>query len=305
MADERIALKQLLDKGSDAELLSEMIGFVANRLMQLDVESLCKASRYERNDERENYRNGYRDRAWETRAGTVDLKVPKLRRGSYFPEFLEPRRASEQALVAVIQEAYIGGLSTRDVDNLVKTMGMSGVSKSQVSRLCASIDERVGEFLNRPLEGDWPYLWLDATYVRTRSGGRIVNVAIVVAVAVNREGRREVLGIEVMPSESEVFWSEFLRSLTHRGLRGVKLVVSDAHEGLKAAVRKVIGAGWQRCRVHFMRNALQRVPKRAQAMVTAALRTAFDQPNAETAHAQWRFRGNIGRSCIPRIRWND
>jgi transposase-like protein len=288
MTDERIALKQLLDKGSDAELLSEMIGFVANRLMQLDVESLCKASRYERNDERENYRNGYRDRAWETRAGTVDLKVPKLRRGSYFPEFLEPRRASEQALVAVIQEAYIGGLSTRDVDNLVKTMGMSGVSKSQVSRLCASIDERVGAFLSRPLEGDWPYLWLDATYVRTRSGGRIVNVAIVVAVAVNREGRREVLGIEVMPSESEVFWSEFLRSLTHRGLRGVKLVVSDAHEGLKAAVRKVIGAGWQRCRVHFMRNALQRVPKRAQAMVTAALRTAFDQGDAESAHAQWR-----------------
>ena len=301
MADERIALKQLLDKGSDAELLSEMIGFVANRLMQLDVESLCKASRYERNDEWENYRNGYRDRAWETRAGTVDLKVPKLRRGSYFPEFLEPRRASDQALVAVIQEAYIGGLSTRDVDNLVKTMGMSGVSKSQVSRLCASIDERVGEFLNRPLEGDWPYLWLDATYVRTRSGGRIVNVAIVVAVAVNREGRREVLGIEVMPSESEVFWSEFLRSLTHRGLRGVKLVVSDAHEGLKAAVRKVIGAGWQRCRVHFMRNALQRVPKRAQAMVTAALRTAFDQNDAEAAHAQWRQLIDVFEGSHPKL----
>lgn len=301
MADERIALKHLLDKGSDAELLSEMIGFVANRLMQLDVESLCKAGRYERNDERENYRNGYRDRAWETRAGTVDLKVPKLRRGSYFPEFLEPRRASEQALVAVIQEAYIGGLSTRDVDNLVKTMGMSGVSKSQVSRLCASIDERVGEFLNRPLEGDWPYLWLDATYVRTRQGGRIVNVAIVVAVAVNREGRREVLGIEVMPSESEVFWSEFLRSLTRRGLRAVKLVVSDAHEGLKAAVRKVIGAGWQRCRVHFMRNALQRVPKRAQAMVTAALRTAFDQSDAESAHAQWRQLIDVFEGSHPKL----
>ncbi len=242
-----------------------------------------------------------KDRTWETRAGTVDLKVPKLRRGSYFPEFLEPRRASEQALVAVIQEAYIGGLSTRDVDNLVKTMGMSGVSKSQVSRLCTSIDERVGEFLNRPLEGDWPYLWLDATYVRTRQGGRIVNVAIVVAVAVNREGRREVLGIAVMPSESEVFWSEFLRSLTRRGLRGVKLVVSDAHEGLKAAVRKVIGAGWQRCRVHFMRNALQRVPKRAQAMVTAALRTAFDQRDAEAAHAQWRQLMDVFESSHPKL----
>jgi putative transposase len=301
MTDERIALKQLLDKGSDAELLSEMVGYVANRLMQLDVDLVCKAGRYERSDERENHRNGYRDRAWETRAGTVDLKVPKLRRGSYFPEFLEPRRASEQALVAVIQEAYIGGLSTRDVDNLVKTMGMSGVSKSQVSRLCASIDERVSAFLNRPLEGDWPYLWLDATYVRTRQTGRIVNVAIVVAVAVNREGRREVLGIEVMPSESEVFWSEFLRGLTHRGLRGVKLVVSDAHEGLKAAVRKVIGAGWQRCRVHFMRNALQRVPKRAQAMVAAALRSAFDQGDPEAAHAQWRQLIDVFDSSHPKL----
>ena len=203
--------------------------------------------------------------------------------------------------MAVIQKAYLGGLSTRDVDNLVKTMGMSGMSKSQVSRLCASIDDRVGPVLNRPLEGDWPYVWLDATYVRSRQGGRIVNVAIVVAVAVNREGRREVLGIAVMPNESEGFWSAFLRRLTHRGLRGVKLVISDAHEGLKAAVRKVVGAGWQRCRVHCMRNALQRVPKRGQSMVTAALRTAFDQPNAEAAHAQWRQLIEVFEGSHPKL----
>lgn len=277
MTEDRIALKQLLDKASDAELLAEMISYVANRLMQLDVESLCRAAPYERRADRENYRNGYRTRAWETRAGTVDLQVPKLRRGSYFPEFLEPRRAAEQALVAVIQEAYVGGLSTRDVDNLVKAMGMSGISKSQVSRLCASIDERVSAFLTRPLEGDWPYVWLDATYVRSRQSHRIVNVAIVVAVAVNRAGRREVLGIAVMPSESEAFWSDFLRGLTRRGLRGVKLVVSDAHEGLKAAVRKVVGAGWQRCRVGLLKNPLQHLGI-IVCLVRATGAPAFRQP---------------------------
>jgi putative transposase len=301
MTDERMALKALLDKSSDAELLAEMIGYVANRLMRLDVEGLCNAAHYERAAERTNYRNGYRDRSWETRAGTVDLKVPKLRRGSYFPEFLEPRRASEKALVAVIQEAYVGGLSTRDVDDLVKAMGMSGISKSQVSRLCQEIDGRVNGFLSRPLEGDWPYLWLDATYVRSRQQGRIVNVAVVIAVAVSRAGRREVLGIAVMPNEAEVFWSEFLRSLTRRGLRGVKLVVSDAHEGLKAAVRKVLGASWQRCRVHFMRNALQCVPKRAQAVVTAALRTAFDQPDAASAREQWHQLVDVFETSHPRL----
>ena len=287
MTDDSIALRALLDKASDADLLTEMVTHVANRLMQMDVDNVCGAAAHERSEERVNQRNGYRDRRWETRAGTVDLKVPKLRRGSYFPEFLEPRRASEKALVAVVQEAYVGGLSTRDVDDLVKSMGMTGISESQVSRLCSELDERVGAFLSRPLEGDWPYVWLDATYVRSRAAGRVVNVAIVVAVAVNREGRREVLGIGVMPSEAEAFWAEFLRSLTHRGLRGVQLVVSDAHVGLKAAAAKVLGASWQRCRVHFMRNALACVPKKASAMVSAAIRTAFDLPNAEDAHRRW------------------
>ena len=287
MTDHSIALRALLDKASDADLLTEMVTHVANRLMQMDVDNVCGAAAHERSEGRVNRRNGYRDRRWETRAGTVDLKVPKLRRGSYFPEFLEPRRASEKALVAVVQEAYLGGLSTRDVDDLVKSMGMTGISKSQVSRLCSELDERVGAFLSRPLEGDWPYLWLDATYVRSRAAGRVVNVAIVVAVAVNREGRREVLGIGVMPSEAEAFWAEFLRSLTHRGLRGVQLVVSDAHVGLKAAAAKVLGASWQRCRVHFMRNALACVPKKASAMVSAAIRTAFDLADPEDAHRRW------------------
>jgi transposase-like protein len=217
MTDDRMALKAALEMASDAELLSHMLGFVAEQLMSLDVEALCNASRHERTGDRANYRNGYRERSWETRAGTVDLKVPKLRKGSYFPEFLEPRRAAEKAMTAVIQEAYIQGVSTRSVDELVKAMGLTGISKSQVSRLCTEIDERVQAFLNRPLEGEWPYLWIDATYLKVRRGGRIVSVAAIVAVAVNTDGRREVLGIDVMPSEAESFWSEFLRSLADRG----------------------------------------------------------------------------------------
>jgi transposase-like protein len=287
MTDERMALKALVEKTSDADLLNEMIGFAANRLMALEADTLCNAGRHERTADRHNYRNGYRDRMWETRAGTVELQIPKLRKGSYFPVFLEHRRTSEKALIAVIQEAYVQGISTRSVDDLVKAMGMTGISKSEVSRLCAEIDERVKAFLNRPLEGDWPYLWLDATYVKVRQAGRIVSVAVIIAVAVNAQGRREVLGITVMPSEAEAFWTEFLRSLTRRGLRGVKLVISDAHEGLKAAAAKVLGASWQRCRVHFMRNALACVGKRNRAMVAAALRNAFEQPNREASRAQW------------------
>src|SRR5215831_8334741 len=218
MTDERMALKALVEKTSDADLLNEMIGFAANRLMALEADALCNAGRHERTADRLNYRNGYRDRMWETRAGTVELQIPKLRKGSYFPVFLEHRRTAEKALIAVIQEAYVQGISTRSVDDLVKA------------------------FLDRPLEGDWPYLWLDATYVKVRQGGRIVSVAVIIAVAVNAQGRREVLGITVMPSEAETFWTEFLRSLTRRGLRGVKLVISDAHEGLKAAAAKVLGA---------------------------------------------------------------
>src|SRR6476646_8879313 len=242
MTNERMQLKALLEKTADADLLNEMIGFAANRLMELEADGLCNAGRHERSAERANHRNGYRDRAWETRAGNVDLKIPKLRKGSHFPVFLEHRRTSERALIAVIQEAYVHGVSTRSVDDLVKAMGMTGISKSEVSRLCEEIDEKVKAFLSRPIEGDWPYLWVDATYVKARESGRIVSAAVIVAVGVNSDGRREVLGMDIGPSEAETFWTEFLRKLARRGLRGVKLVISDAHEGIKAAIGKVLHA---------------------------------------------------------------
>jgi putative transposase len=202
MTDDKIALQDLLEKSSDASLLREMIGFAAQRLMALETDALCGAAHGERTAERLNQRNGYRDRDWETRAGTVELRLPKLRKGSYFPDFLEPRRMAEKALTAVIQESYVHGISTRSVDNLVRAMGCSGVSKSQVSRLCADIDERVQAFLQRPIEGDWPYVWLDATYVKMRQNGRIISVAVIIAVGVNSDGRREVLGMTVGASEA-------------------------------------------------------------------------------------------------------
>jgi transposase-like protein len=254
MTIDRMTLKALIEKGSDDDLLREMMTYVANRMMDMEVEGLTGAAHGERTPARTNHRNGYRERTWETRAGTVDLEIPKLRKGSYFPGFLEPRRASEKALTAVIQEAYVHGVSTRSVDDLVKAMGMTGISKSQVSRLCAEIDERVHGFLNRPIEGAWPYLWIDTTYVKVRQAGRIVSVAVIIAVAVNTDGRREVLGLEVGPSEAEPFWTSFLRSLTRRGLRGVKLVISDSHEGLKKAAAKVLSATWQRCRVGSLKK---------------------------------------------------
>ncbi|MBB4526532.1 UNVERIFIED_ORG: putative transposase [Rhizobium sophorae] len=248
MTNDMMNVRSLVEKSADADLLREMIGFAAERLMELEVGSATGADFGEENPMRLAQRNGYRDRDWETRAGTVELRIPKLRKGSYFPSFLEPRRMAEKALTAVIQEAYIQGISTRSVDDLVKAMGMCGISKSQVSRLCEEIDVKVKAFLDRPIEGEWPYVWVDATYLKVRRGGRIVSVA---AVGVNSDGRREVLGMEVGTSEAEPIWTEFLRRLTRRGLRGVRLVVSDAHEGLKAAVTKVLNATWQRCRVHF------------------------------------------------------
>jgi putative transposase len=265
-----------------------MVGFAAQRLMELEVEGLTGAPHGARSETRINHRNGYRERTWETRAGTVELRIPKLRQGSYYPAFLEPRRMAEKALAAVVQEAYVQGVSTRSVDALVKAMGMSGISKSQVSRLCEEIDGKVAAFLNRPLEGDWPYLWLDATYVKVRENGRIVSVAVIVAVAVNSDGRREVLGMAIGASEAETFWVDFLRSLARRGLRGVKLVISDAHEGLKAAIAKVLHASWQRCRVHFMRNVLAHAGRQGRRVVSAFIATAFAQEDAAAAQAQWR-----------------
>ncbi len=288
MTDEMMSLRALLEKSSDADLLREMVGFGAQRLMEREIESLTGAGYGERSPGRINQRNGYRDRIWETRAGAVELRIPKLRKNSYFPGFLEPRRVAEKALTAVIQEAYVQGVSTRSVDELVKAMGMTGISKSQVSRLCREIDDKIRAFLHRPLEEDWPYLWLDATYVKARENGRIVSVAVIIAVAVNNDGRREVLGLAIGASEAETFWTEFLRSLARRGLRGVKLVISDAHEGLKAAVAKVLHASWQRCRVHFMRNVLAHAGKQGRRVVAAFIATAFAQEDAEMARAQWR-----------------
>jgi transposase-like protein len=301
MTNEMMSLYAMIENTENADILRDMIGFRAERLMELEVENKTGASYGEKSRERLAQRNGYRDRSWETRAGTIELRIPKLRKGSYFPGFLEPRRMAEKALAAVVQEAYVQGVSTRSVDELVKAMGMSGISKSQVSRLCEEIDGKVNAFLERPIEGDWPYLWIDATYVKVRQNGRIVSVAVIVAVGVNNDGRREILGLDVGPSEAETFWSAFLRKLARRGLRSVKLVISDAHEGIKAAVAKVFNATWQRCRVHFMRNVLAYAGKSGRRVVSAFIATAFAQNDAEAARTQWRRVADQLRAKLPKL----
>lgn len=301
MTDDMMNLRSLVEKSADADLLREMIGFAAEKLMALEVGAATGAGYGEKTTLRLAQRNGYRERDWETRAGTVELRIPKLRTGSYFPSFLEPRRMAEKALTAVIQEAYIQGISTRSVDDLVKAMGMSGISKSQVSRLCEEIDLKVKAFLDRPIEGEWPYIWIDATYLKVRRGGRIVSVAAIIAVGVNTDGRREVLGLEIGTSEAEPIWTEFLRKLTRRGLRGVKLVVSDAHESIKTAVSKVLNATWQRCRVHFMRNALAHAGKSGRRVVSAFIATAFAQETPEAASTQWRSVADQIRPKVPKL----
>jgi putative transposase len=293
MADElRMALETLLRKAhadEDVDFLREGARVFGEALMELEVTRHVGAERHERTAERTGQRNGYREREWDTRVGTIELRVPRVRDGSYFPSLLDPRKRGERALVAVVQEAYVQGVSTRRVDDLVQALGMTGISKSQVSRLCQALDGEVERFRTRPLVGPYPYVWLDATYLKVRRDGRVVSTAVVIAVAVRATGEREVLGLDVGPSEDGAFWLQFLRSLVARGLGGVRLVISDAHAGLKGAIAAVLqGSAWQRCRVHFVRNALALVPKSAAQMVAATIRTVFAQPDPTTAREQWR-----------------
>src|SRR5919202_1308401 len=305
MADElRMALTELLRKAEagDAEFLKEGGRALAQALRELEFTQQGGAERYDRALTRTGQRTGYREREWDTRVGTIELQVPRVRDGSFFPSLLEPRRRAERALVAVVQEAYVKGVSTRRVDDLVQALGMRGISKSQVSRLCEELDAEVEHFRSRRLEGPYPYVWVDATFVKARQDGRVANVAVVIAIGVNASGQREVLGLDVGPSEDGAFWTQFLRSLVARGFSGVKLITSDAHEGLKGAIAAVLqGASWDRCRTHFMRNALALVPKSAQQMVAATIRTVFVQPDPTSAREQWRRVADSFRSRFPRL----
>jgi transposase-like protein len=306
MADDlRMALGELLRKAQverDADFLREGVRVLGQALMELEVAQHVGADRYERTSERTGQRNGYRERAWDTRVGTVNLRVPRVRDGSFFPSLLDPRKRAERALVAVVQEAYVQGVSTRRVDDLVAALGLQGISKSQVSRLCQELDAEVERFRTRRLEGPYPYVWLDATFVKVREAGRVVSQAVVLAIGVKATGEREVLGLDVGPSEDGAFWVQFLRGLVARGLSSVHLVISDAHEGLKDAIRAVLqGAGWQRCRVHFMRNALAYVPKSAAQMVAATIRTVFVQPDEASAREQWRRVIDTFQARFPRL----
>jgi putative transposase len=306
MADKvSMALAELVRKAEadgDVDFLKEGVRVLSQALMEVEVAQHIGAERYERTGERSGQRNGYRERSWDTRVGTLELQVPRVRDGSYFPSLLEPRKRAERALVAVVREAYVQGVSTRRVDDLVKALGLDGISRSQVSRLCAELDDEVERFRQRKLEGAYPVIWLDATFVKVRRDHRVVSMAIVIAIGVNAAGQREVLGLDVGPSEDGAFWHAFLRSLVSRGLSGVQLVTSDAHEGLKGAIAAVLqGASWQRCRTHFMRNALALVPKGAQQMVAATIRTVFVQPDASSAREQWRRVADSFRGRFPKL----
>lgn len=271
----------------DGDFLREGVRLLSQMVMELEVEQQIQAARYQRSPERITRRNGYRERGWDTRVGTIGLRIPKLRSGSYFPSLLEPRQRSERALLAVVQQAYIEGVSTRKVDDLLQALGLTGIDKSKVSRVCKELDQVVEAFRQRPLEGRYPYVWLDALYLKVRQNHRIVSVAVVVAIGVRETGERELLGFALGASEEKAFWQEFLRSLVRRGLKGVQLVISDAHEGLKGAIEAVLaGATWQRCRVHFMRNLLAHIPQGDKALVSAAVRTVFAHPDRQAAQQQ-------------------
>jgi transposase-like protein len=295
MANLRMTLLDLLNKdeqGADPGFLRDGVRLLAQELMDAEATQLAGAGLHERSENRLTYRNGYREREWDTRVGTVDLHIPKLRQGAYFPSLLEPRRRHERALLAVVQEAYVHGVSTRAVDHLAEALGLKGISKDQVSRICKELDGQVTAFRTRRLDAEYPYLMLDATFEKVRENGRVISMAVLIATGVKATGEREVVGVDVGPAEDLEFWRAFLRQLVSRGLGGVRLVTSDSHLGLKQAVAEVlVGATWQRCRVHFMRNALATVPKLAQQMVAATLRTIFAQADADSA------RDTVERVC--------
>lgn len=304
-ADVRIALAGLLRKAKldqDVDILREGLRVLTQELMEIEMTQAVGAERHERSDDRTGQRNGYRERQWDTRVGTIDLKVPRARDGGFIPSILQPRKRAEKALTAVIQQAYVEGVSTRKVDDLVKALGIDGISKSQVSRLCEELDSQIEAFHSRPLESVSPYVWLDATYLKVRQNAQVVSLAVVIAIGVKETGERQVLGWDVGPSEDGAFWTQFLRGLVARGLRGVRLVISDAHEGLKGAIQTaLIGSSWQRCRVHFIRNALALVPKSAQQMVAASIRTVFFQPDSKSAKETWRRVADMLRGRYPKL----
>ena len=304
MADYRVALLELLRnlaEDEDTDFLRQGVKLVAHELMELEIAQETGAGRHQRTPERVNYRNGRRLRDWDTRVGTITLGIPKTRAGSYFPSFLKPYRRGEQALLSVVAEAYVQGVSTRKMDALIKSLGIEGISKDQVSRMCRDLDDLAQKFKQRPLDTRYPYLWLDATYLKVRCDGRVVNQALVVAIGVNETGKREVLGFEMGPSEDAAFWTAFLRSLVERGLTGVRLVTSDAHLGLQEAIRTVLpGTTWQRCKVHLIRNVLAYVLKSGHPAVVRMLQSIFSQPDLVAARRQLRLVVNELASRYPK-----
>ncbi len=297
MTTREVAAKTLIEEHAD--FLAEAVAMVARELMEAEIAGEIGAARGERSAARATHRNGYRERLWETRVGEIELAVPRKRSGAaYFPSFLEPRRPCEQAIVSVVMEAYVNGVSTRKVDRLVEQLGISGMSKDRVSALCRDLDERVSAFRERPLEGAFPYLWLDAKHLKVRDRGSVRSKALVIAYAVHETGRREVIGIDIGETETEAFWVAFLRDLVARGLASVRLAISDEHQGLKAAIERVLACPWQRCTVHFVRNMHGHCRRDERGLVSAALREIFNAPDAEVARERFgavleRFRGTV------------
>jgi transposase-like protein len=285
MTTAEVVAKRMIDEHAD--FVREAVRVVAAELMEAEITAEIGAAKGEVSQERVTHRNGYRPRLWETRVGELELAIPRKRDGSsYFPSFLEPRRPCEQAIVACVMEAYVNGVSTRKVDRLVEQLGIHGMSKDRVSALCQELDERVDAFRDRPLEGEYPYLWLDAKQLKIRDRGHVRSKALVVAYAVHETGRREVIGIDIGETETEAFWLEFLRGLRSRGLSGVRLAISDQHQGLKNAIERVLSCAWQRSSVHFVRNAQGHCRRNERGLVAAALREIFDAPDLEAARAR-------------------